>query len=50
MDIKDFTILLDEYIVIDKKDGFLYYWSVSMAACFLFLRVNKSLDATILHI
>ena len=50
MDIKDFTVMLDEYIVIDKKDGFLYYWSVSMAACFLFLRVNKSLDATILHI
>ena len=28
----DFTIMIDEYVVIDVIDGFVYYWSESMAA------------------
>lgn len=46
-----FTIMIDEYVVIDKKDGFVYFWSTSIAACMMFLRVNRSLQSVkILHI
>lgn len=27
MDIKEFTITLDEYVVVDPVDGFCYFWS-----------------------
>jgi hypothetical protein len=29
MDIKEFTITLDEYVVVDPVDGFCYFWSKS---------------------
>lgn len=48
---RDFTVLIDEYVVIDVNDGFVYFWSISMAACVMFLRVNKSLRSVkLLHI
>lgn len=47
----DFTIMIDEYVVIDVIDGFVYYWSESMAAYLMFLRVNSSLHSVkLLHI
>jgi len=47
----DFTIMIDEYVVIDVIDGFVYYWSDSMAACLMFLRANSSLHSVkLLHI
>ena len=29
MDIKEFTITLDEYVVVDPVDGFCFFWSKS---------------------
>ena len=47
----DFTIMIDEYVVIDVNDGFVYFWSSSMAVCVMFLRVNRSLRSVkLLHI
>lgn len=49
MDIKKFTIMLDEYVV-DPVDGFCYFWSKSEFEANLFFKVNKSLRASLLHV
>lgn len=47
----DFTVMLDEYVILGTKDGICYYWSDSIVSCMLFLRVNKSLhDVKLLHV
>lgn len=38
MDIKEFTITLDEYVVVDPVDGFCYFWSKSEFEANLFIR------------
>ena len=43
MDIKDFTVILDEYVVVDPVDGFCFFWSKSQFEADLFFKVNKSL-------
>lgn len=50
MDIKEFTITLDEYVVVDPVDGFCYFWSKSEFEAYLFFKVNKSLRASLLHV
>ena len=47
---EEFTIILDEYVVIDPEDGFCFFWSASKIACQIFLKVNKSLHASLLHV
>lgn len=50
MDIKEFTITLDEYVVVDPVDGFCYFWSKSEFEATLFFKVNKSFRASLLHV
>nr|DAO34957.1 MAG TPA: FIG, FBPase/IMPase/glpX-like domain [Inoviridae sp.] len=50
MDIKDFTVILDEYVVVDPVDGFCFFWSKSQFEADLFFKVNKSLRASLLHV
>ena len=50
MDIKEFTITLDEYVVVDLVDGFCFFWSKSEFEANLFYKVNCSLRASFLHV
>ena len=50
MDIKEFTITLDEYVVVDPVDGFCYFWSKSEFEANLFYKVNCSLRASLIHV
>ena len=50
MDIEEFTITLDEYVVVDPVYGFCYFWSNSEFEATLFFKVNKSLRASLLHV
>lgn len=50
MDIKEFTITLDEYVVVDPVDGFCYFWSKSEFEAHLFYKVNCSLRASLIHV
>ena len=43
MDIKEFTIMLDEYVVVDPVDGFCYFWSKSEFEANLFLKVKEQM-------
>ena len=52
MDEKNYTVLLDKYIVIDCSTGFIFYDSDSFESCCIFILLNKSLSdyVKILHI
>lgn len=50
METNDFTVMLDEYVVLDPVDGFCYFWSESRLEAYLFYKVNKSLHASFLHL
>lgn len=39
LDFKDFTVILDEYVVLDPEDGFCFFWSKSEFEATLFLRL-----------
>lgn len=49
-DLDNFTVMLDEYIVLDSDDGFCFFWSDSEFEANLFLKVNAALHAKLLHI
>lgn len=46
---EDFTVILDEYVVIDDE-GFCFFWSDSAIAAYTFILVNASLHAKLLHV
>ena len=48
MDFKDFTVILDEYVVVDPEDGFCFFWSKSEFEANLFYKVNRSLHSSLL--
>ena len=50
MRLDEFTVMLDEYVVVDPVEGFCYFWSKSKFEADLFFKVNKSLRASLLHV
>ena len=46
----NFTVICDEYIVVDKDDGQLFFWSSSLPECLTFCRVNSHLNVTLLYV
>ena len=50
LDLKDFTVILDEYVVLDPEDGFCFFWSKSEFEANLFYKVNRSLHSSLLHV
>lgn len=52
MNEENYTVLLDEYIVIDRSTGYIYYHSDSLKSCSVFVLLNKALsgEVKILHI
>ena len=46
----NFTVICDEYIVVDKDDGQLFFWSSSLPECLTFCRVNSHLNVILLYV
>ena len=45
-----FTVICDEYVVVDKDDGQIFFWSPSISECLTFCRVNSHLNVTLLYV
>ena len=46
----EFTIMCDEWLVVDVNDGFLFFWSADHEEAERFQRVNCCLDVMLLHV
>lgn len=47
---KNFTVICDEYVVVDRKDGQIFFWSPYLRECLIFCRVNSQLNVKLLHV
>ena len=46
----NFTVKCDEYVVVDKDDGQIFFWSPSISECLMFCRVNSHLNIKLLYV
>ena len=46
----NFTVICYEYVVVDKNDGQLFYWSSSLSECLTFCQVNSHLNVILLYV